>query len=127
MLRRWRSYLLEPVDAASIAVFRIVLGAMVAWDAVRYLVSDWVDEYYIRPKFHFTYLFFDFVQPWPGQWMYVHFVALVVLAVLVSVGLFYRVTVRPPLPRVHLRLPAREVGVHEPLLPDRAALLPASS
>ena len=32
---------------------------------------------------------------------------------------------RSPLPRLRLQVPAREVGLHEPLLPDRPASLPA--
>lgn len=90
-LRSWSSTLLEPVDAASTAVFRIVLGLVLAWDAARYMGYRWIDEYYILPKVHFTYLFFEFVQPWPGQWMYVHFAALGFLALLFAAGLFYRV------------------------------------
>jgi vitamin K-dependent gamma-carboxylase len=88
--RRWERRLLEPVDAASVGVFRIVLGAMVAVDALRYLFSHRIDEYFIRPQLHFTYLYLDFVKPWPGQWMYVHFWALFALALLVGAGLFYR-------------------------------------
>jgi vitamin K-dependent gamma-carboxylase len=76
-----------------VAVFRIVLGAMVAWDALRYLHYGWIDEYYVRPAVHFTYPLFSFVKPWPGAWMYVHFWGLALLALLVSVGLFYRVAI----------------------------------
>jgi hypothetical protein len=92
-LQRWTRELFEPVDAASIAVFRIVLGLMIAWDVVRYWVSGWIEEYYILPKWHFTYLYFDWVQPWPGSGMYVHFAALGVAALLVSLGLGYRVAI----------------------------------
>jgi HTTM domain/Vitamin K-dependent gamma-carboxylase, lumenal domain len=90
LLSRWVSYLLEPVDAASTAVFRIVFGAMVAWDMARYLANGWIDEYYILPKIHFTYLYLDFVRPWPGQWMYVHFAVTGLAALAVALGLFYR-------------------------------------
>lgn len=87
----WERLLWEPVDAASVAVFRIVLGAMVAVDALRYLFSDWIEEYFIQPELHFTYLYLDFIKPLPGRWMYVHFWVLFALALLVSAGLFYRV------------------------------------
>lgn len=90
-LRRWNERLFEPVDAASLGVVRIVFGAMVAWDVVRYFRFGWIDEYYILPKWHFTYLYFDFVRPWPGEWMYVHFALMGAVAGLVSVGLYYRV------------------------------------
>lgn len=86
------SWLTQPVDAASLGVFRIVFGAAVAVDAWRYLAYGWVTEYYIRPKLHFTYLYFDFVRPWPGEWMLVHFWAMSILALCVAAGLFYRAT-----------------------------------
>ena len=69
------------------AIVRIALGVVIAWDAVRYLSFGWIDEYYILPKWHFTYLYFDWVRPWPGDWMYVHFAVLFALGVLVAVGL----------------------------------------
>jgi hypothetical protein len=89
-IRQWADYLCAPVDAASLAVFRIVLGTVIAWDAERYFTYGWLEEYYIRPKWHFTYLYFDWVHPWPGEWMYVHFAFLMAMAVMVAVGFFYR-------------------------------------
>lgn len=80
----------EPVDAASIAVFRIALGTMVLWDVARYWAYGWIHEYYIRPKWFFPYLYFEWVRPLPGDWMYVHFAALGVAALCVALGLFYR-------------------------------------
>jgi hypothetical protein len=84
--------LTQPVDAASLGIFRIVFGAAVAVDAWRYLAYGWVREYYIRPKLHFTYLYFDFVQPWPGEWMLAHFWVMSILALCLAAGFFYRVT-----------------------------------
>jgi hypothetical protein len=92
-VRRWVDFLSAPVDAASLGVFRIVLGAMIAWDAVRFWQFDWIDEYYVLPKWHFTYLYFSWVRPLPGVGMYIHFAALFVLAVLVAVGLYYRAAI----------------------------------
>ncbi len=83
--------LFQRVDGASLAVFRIAFGIAVAIDAWRYLAYGWVRDYYITPKVHFTYLFFDFVQPWPGEWMLVHYWVMSAVALLVAAGLFYRV------------------------------------
>lgn len=88
--RRWTARLFEPVDGASTAVVRIALGLMIAWDVARYWQYGWIHEYYIRPKYHFGYLYLEWVRPLPGDWMYVHFAALGVAAVLVALGLFYR-------------------------------------
>ncbi len=93
-VQRWAAHLTTPVDAASLGIFRIVFGLMIAWDSVRYLQYGWIDEYYVRPKIHFTYLFFDFVRPWPEAWMmHLHFWLIALLGVLVGVGLFYRAAV----------------------------------
>ncbi len=80
----------RPIDIASLVVFRIAFGGIMAWEAVRYLGSDWIPRYFIDPTFHFTYMGFAFVQPWPGVGMIAHFIALGVLGVCVAAGLAYR-------------------------------------
>jgi hypothetical protein len=92
-VRQWAAYLCEPVDAASLAFVRIVLGGMIAWDAARYYAFGWIDEYYILPKWTFPYLYFEWLRPWPGNGMYVHFAVLFVAALLVALGLFYRLAI----------------------------------
>jgi len=92
-VRRWLAFLSAPVDAASLAVVRIVLGAMIAWDAVRFYQDGWIAEYYILPKWHFTYPYFHWLAPWPGVGMYVHYAAIAALGVLVALGLFYRAAI----------------------------------
>jgi vitamin K-dependent gamma-carboxylase len=88
---RWRDYLLTPVDGASLAVFRICFGLLMVWDVWRYWSNGWITSDYIEPTFHFTYFLFPFVRPWPGDGMYWHFGVLGLLALLMAVGLFYRV------------------------------------
>lgn len=87
-LRHGVDRLHAPVDAVSLAVFRIVFGVWLAIDAWRYLARGYVRDYYIAPAFHFSYL--DFLAPWPGDGMIVHYAAMSVLALLVAAGLFYR-------------------------------------
>lgn len=80
-----------PVDGASLAVFRLAFGLLMFFEAVVYLKKGLVRGLFIEPKFHFTYLGFDWVKPWPGDGMNAHFVVLAVAALLVAAGLFYRV------------------------------------
>ena len=89
-VRQWAAFLCAPVDAASLAVVRIALGVVIAWDVQRYVAYGWIDEYYVLPKWTFPYLYFEWVRPWPGNGMYVHFAVLFVAALLVALGLFYR-------------------------------------
>src|SRR5439155_232122 len=43
------------------------------------------------PAFHFTYLGFGWVRPWPDGWMLVHFALLGALVGCIALGLWYRV------------------------------------
>jgi hypothetical protein len=90
-IREWKAHLLKPVDGASLAAFRILFGVILFWEVLRYFEHGWIERYFITPTFHFTYPLFDFVKPWPGNGMYVHFAVMGVLALLIAVGLFYRV------------------------------------
>ncbi|WP_438026214.1 HTTM domain-containing protein [Sorangium sp. So ce233] len=90
LARRWASYLSAEVDAASLAVFRVGYGALIAWEVVRYALHDRIARYYIEPSFFFSFV--PFIRPWGGTGMYWHFAALFVLALLCAAGLFYRVS-----------------------------------
>ncbi|WP_437927465.1 HTTM domain-containing protein [Sorangium sp. So ce291] len=90
LARRWAAYLTAEVDAASLAVFRVGYGALIAWEVVRYVLHDRIARYYIEPGFFFSFV--PFVRPWGGTGMYWHFAAVFVLALLCAAGLFYRVS-----------------------------------
>ena len=40
---------------------------------VRFAAMGWIDELYAAPSYHFTYLGFDWVRPWPRWGLYAHF------------------------------------------------------
>lgn len=85
-----KASLFSPVDAASLGAFRMMFGIVLLWEVTRYFRYGWIEEYYVSPPLHFKYLFFEWVQRWPGTGMFWHFGALGVLAALIAVGLFYR-------------------------------------
>jgi len=84
--------LLMPVDNSSIVFFRIAFGIIMLWEVQRYLNYGWVASEYIDPQFLFPYAGFEWVMPWPGIGMYIHYYALAVLAVCVMVGFYYRIS-----------------------------------
>ena len=81
---------LEQVDAASLAVFRIIFGLVGVFIVTRFFAYGWIGELYIEPAHHFTYLGFSWVKPWPGWGMYAHFAALGLLACGIAAGYRYR-------------------------------------
>ena len=72
-LDRVREKALVPVDAASLAAFRIFFGVLVAIGAIRFLVYGWVEQFFERPTFFFKYWGFEWVQVLPHPWMHVAF------------------------------------------------------
>lgn len=89
-LAELRERLRAPVDAASLAAFRILFGLVMAWESWRYFHHDWVRWLYVEPTFHFTYYGFGWVRPWPGDGMYWHWAALGVLGACIAAGFCYR-------------------------------------
>ena len=85
------SRLFTPIDIASLVYFRIVVGIILFVQSLRYLSGDSLEKLYLEPKLHFTYVGFDWVQPWPGVGLYLHMGILAVAALAITFGLFYRI------------------------------------
>jgi len=83
--------LFEPVDGASLAVFRMIFGAILVWEVYRYFSKGWIERYFVDPTFHFKFHGFGWIEPWPGSWMEAHFAVLGALAVCITLGLAYRI------------------------------------
>jgi hypothetical protein len=80
-----------PVDSASLAVFRIVFGAIGAWEVTRYFHHGWITRYWEEPNFHFNYVGFGWVEPLPAPGMQILWAVLGVTAVAIAIGAYYRV------------------------------------
>ncbi len=90
--RALRSRFFAPIDIAALVYFRIAFGAIMFWEVQRYLSYGWVGQFYIVPKFQFTYYGLDWIQPWPGDGMYWHFYGLGALALCIVFGFWYRLS-----------------------------------
>ncbi len=86
-LKKWNGLLNRPVDASSLAVFRILFGAIMVDQVFRF----WIHEapYFSHPFFHFPFL--PFVRPLPGNAIYWHLAVIALAALCLCLGLFYRV------------------------------------
>jgi hypothetical protein len=84
---------LEPRDAASLAAFRFLFGAILSLSSLRFLSNGWVERFYVRPTFFFKYWGFEWVQVLPEPWMTAAYVAMTVLAAFVAIGFLYRFSI----------------------------------
>lgn len=89
-MKGWVDALFAPVDGASVAFFRVVYASIMVWEVCRYASFGWIDKYYIQPEFHFKYYGFEWIDPWPGVGMYIHYAFVGVVALLAALGWWTR-------------------------------------
>lgn len=78
------------VDNAPLVLFRIFLGGLLAIECFGAIATGWVRTNFIEPKFTFSYIGFEWLQPLPGAGMYLYFALMGLLALLVMLGYRYR-------------------------------------
>ncbi|SEN70362.1 Vitamin K-dependent gamma-carboxylase [bacterium A37T11] len=75
---------------APLAVYRIAIGLMLFLSIVRFWAKGWISQLYIVPHYFFPFYGFEFVKPL-GIYTYGIFALCAIAALLVAIGLFYRV------------------------------------
>ncbi|QLG46298.1 HTTM domain-containing protein [Costertonia aggregata] len=81
-----------PVEAAPLAVFRILFGLMMFMGIVRFWSYGWIEKLYLEPKFHFSFYGFEWVKP-IGGYTYIIFLVCGLSALLISIGYKYRIAI----------------------------------
>lgn len=75
---------------APLVILRIAFGAILLISTIRFLAKGWVQEFYIAPKFHFTFYGFGWVRVLSPAGMYILFGVMLVSSLCITIGLFYR-------------------------------------
>jgi hypothetical protein len=90
---RWRAAALDaPADIASLALFRVLFGTLMAIAMVRFIAKGWVTEFFTQPAFFFTYEGFAWVRPLPDPWMHGLVVLVAIAAAGIAAGCHYRIS-----------------------------------
>ena len=79
----------RPIDKAILIYFRIFAGILMAQELINSLIIDKFSEY-TSAKFHFTYLFIDWIRPWPYTGMILHYLITILAGYMVAAGVYYR-------------------------------------
>lgn len=80
----------QPVELASLAALRIMLGLLISFGAARFIVYGWVERFFVKPQHFLHYWGFEWVQVLPAPLMHAAFIALTLLGLMVAAGLLYR-------------------------------------
>lgn len=86
-------FLTAPRDIAALAVFRILIGGLMCFGALRFMRNGWIERLYVEPEFHFKYWGFAWVQVPSETGLYLLYSGIALTAFLVAIGAFYRVAI----------------------------------
>lgn len=85
-----KKYLSEYIDNLGLVIFRILLGLLIASESFGAILLGWVDTIFIKSKFTFNFIGFDFLQLLHGEKMYGYFFLMGILGLFIAIGFFYR-------------------------------------
>nr|WP_042245639.1 HTTM domain-containing protein [Nonlabens ulvanivorans] len=90
MYSKWDKWLFRQVDNSALVLFRMFFGFLLACEAFGHIALGAVDKHFLQPKFTFTFIGFEFLEPLPAPLMYGLFVMMGIAGLLVMVGFKYR-------------------------------------
>ncbi len=84
--------LFTQVDASSLVAFRIIFGIILLSQVIKDFARGLIELDYLTKSFYFKYYGFEWVEIWPGDGIYIHFIVMGVLAVFIGIGFLYRLS-----------------------------------
>lgn len=87
------NFLFKHIDNSALIVFRIIFGLLCFLESVGAIFTGWLNRTLIEPQFTFNFIGFDFLQPLPGNWMYIYYIVMGIFGLLVMVGYKYRLSI----------------------------------
>ncbi|MDA7558563.1 HTTM domain-containing protein [Flavobacteriaceae bacterium] len=89
MLNHW---LYRHIDNSALCVFRIFFGLLITLESFGAILTGWVKQTLVLPSFTFSFINFSWLQPLPGNGMYIYFVIMGVCGIAVMIGYRYRLS-----------------------------------
>ncbi|NEN24413.1 HTTM domain-containing protein [Cryomorpha ignava] len=85
-----KGFLFAPADIAPLAIFRILMGLLMAAEGFGAILTGWVRQNYVERDFTFNFMGFDFLQMLVGPQAYVLFALLGVFGLCIALGFRYK-------------------------------------
>lgn len=83
-------FLFKKIDNAQLVVFRVFYGLLVSAECYGAIATGWVRRTLVEPEFTFSFIGFEWLQPLPGNGMYIYFAVMGTLGLLIALGYKYR-------------------------------------
>lgn len=84
------TFLFKHIDNSGLIVFRIVFGLLCFLESFGAVVTGWLRRTLIEPKFTFSFIGFEWLQPLPGNGMYVYYIIMGIFGLFIMLGYKYR-------------------------------------
>ena len=85
-------FLFKRIDNSALIVFRVIFGLLLFLESFGAITTGWVGRNIIEPKFTFSFIGFEWIQPLPGNWMYAFYALMGFFGLLIMVGYKYRMS-----------------------------------
>lgn len=89
-MKTLNAFLFKEIDNTQLVVFRVFYGLLVCCEAFGALATGWVRRTFIEPKFTFSFIGFEWLQPLSGNGMYYYFALMGITGILITLGYKYR-------------------------------------
>ena len=82
--------LFKQKDNSALIVFRIIFGLLCFLESVGAIITGWVKNTMVEPEFTFSFIGFEWLQPLPGNWMYVYYCIMGLFGLFIMLGYRYK-------------------------------------
>lgn len=82
--------LFKHIDNSALIVFRIIFGFLIAMESFGAIYTGWIRRTLIEPQQTFSFIGFEWLQPLPGNGMYVWYAVMGICGLFVMAGFKYR-------------------------------------
>ena len=86
----FNNILFQRIDNSQVIIFRIFFGLLMAVECWGSIATGWVNETFVKTKFSFTFIGFEWTRFLLGETMYFIYGFLGVMGILIMLGAFYR-------------------------------------
>lgn len=86
-------FLFKQIDNSPLIVFRIIFGLLLFLESVGAIFTGWITKALVEPKFTFTFIGFEWLQPLPGYGMYIYYAVMGIFGLMVMLGYRYRLAI----------------------------------
>ena len=85
--------LFKQIDNSALIVFRVLFGLLIFLESVGAIFTGWIRRTLVEPKFTFSFIGLEWLQPLPGNGMYFYYAIMGAFGFMIMLGYKYRMAI----------------------------------